>query len=297
MQYVDLQKVNKRVLEALIQAGALDDLEGSRAQNFAAIELAISFGQKVQNQLGHKDQLDIFGQISEDDSGNGAMIRYPELPEVPDWSIEETLRREKEALGFFLTGHPLDKFKKESSLFGTLDWADAESFQRDREVRTIAMVTQIKTHLDRKGNVMAFITLEDKENSFEGVVFSSVYEKYSNFIKSGEIVYLRGKISQSDENSFKVLCDEIFDAAEVWNRLSNRLVLAIRPNSLKEGEIDRLEKILQHHSGDVPIYFEVKLNGSDPGFLMKSKNLKVLIKEELLNDLQTILGKENIRIE
>jgi DNA polymerase-3 subunit alpha len=297
MQHVDLQKVNKRVLEALIQAGALDDLEGSRAKNYASIELAISFGQKAQNQVGHKDQLDIFGHLDTDEAKNGSMIRYPDVLEVPDWSIEETLRREKDALGFFLTGHPLDKYKREISLFCTLDWENTDTFQKDREVRTIAMVTQIKTHLDRKGNIMAFISLEDKEHSFEGVVFSSVFEKYGNFIKSGEIVYLRGIISQSDENSFKALCDEIFDASEVWNRLSNRLVLGIKPKSLQEGEIDRLEKILQNYSGDVPLYFEIKLNGTDPGFLMKSKNLKVLIKEDLLNDLQKILGKENIRIE
>jgi DNA polymerase-3 subunit alpha len=297
MQYVDMQKVNKRVLEGLIQAGALDDLTGSRAQNFAAIELAISFGQKAQNQQGNKDQLDIFGQFDKDEKNGEAFVKYPDLPDVPEWSIEETLTREKEALGFFLTGHPLDKFKKEISLFCTLDWENPDTFAREREVRVIAMLTQVKTHLDRKGNIMAFVTLEDKEHSFEGVIFSSVYEKYSQFINTGEVVYLKGKISQSDETSFKVLGDEIFSAGEVWNRLSNRLILSVKSRGIEIEEIDILEKILQKYSGDVPLYFEMKLNGNDPGFMMKSKQFKVLINEQLLQELDKLLGKENIRIE
>jgi DNA polymerase-3 subunit alpha len=297
LQNVDLRAVNKKILEALVQSGALDNLEGNRSQNFAAIESGISFAQKYQSQANNKTQISLFEMMSAEDPENDQLkVPYPSLPEVPEWPLQETLQREKELLGFYISGHPLDKYQKEQQYFSNLNWKELENYQDKKEIQTGAILTQIKTHLDRKGNIMAFITLEDKFNSFEGVVFASIYEKYSSYLNKGEIIFVKGKVSETSENSFRLLCDEIIPISEVWHRFSNGLYLVINPKLIKETVINKLQKLIQKHPGDMPLYFEMKTNGNSNGLIMRSKKFQVILTDEFLRELQKIIGEGNIQI-
>jgi DNA polymerase-3 subunit alpha len=298
MQYVDLRAVNKKILEALVQAGAFDQLEGTRSQNFAAIESAISFAQKYQNQLQNKTQISMFEMMttSPKSDENDQFMTYPSLPDVPDWPLQEILQREKELLGFYISGHPLDKYAREVELFSTLKWEQPQTYLPNKEIQTAAIINQIKTHLDRKGNIMAFITVEDKLKSFEGIVFASVYEKYSAFINKGEMVFLRGRVSEADEKSIRILCDEIIPISEVRNRLSNGIQLLIDPLTMKEEEIGKLQQLIQKNPGKIPIYFEMRTNGNESGLIMRSKKFQVILSDDFLNELQKLLGKDHIQI-
>ena len=297
LQYVDLRAVNKKTLEALVQAGALDNLEGNRSQNYAAIESVINFAQKYQSQANNKSQISLFEIISNENPDDDQLhVSYPPLPDVPDWPLQETLQREKDLLGFYISGHPLDKYQKEQKYFSNLDWKELSNYKEKKEVQTGAILTQIKTHLDRKGNIMAFITLEDKFNSFEGVVFSSIYEKYSNYLTKGEMVFVRGKVSETSENSFRMLCDEIIPISEVWHRFSNGLHLIINPQNLKEEAIEKLQNLIQKYPGDMPLFFEMRANGNGDGLIMRSKKFQVLLTDEFLQELKKIIGEDNVQI-
>ncbi len=298
VQYIDLRTVNKKILEALVQAGALDNLEGTRSQNFAAIESAISFAQKYQNQTHDKAQISLFEMMSEADAQQeeAQFMTYPPLPDVPDWPIQETLQREKDLLGFYISGHPLDKYTWESEFYSTLNWNNSHTFSKNKEIRTGAILNQVKTHLDRKGNIMAFITLEDKNNTFEGVVFSSVYEKYSTFLTKGEMVFVKGKVSEAEEKTFRMICDEIIPISEVRNRLSNGLQITIDPKIFSEGQISRLQHIINKYPGKIPLYFEMLPNGDGAGLVMRSKKYQIVLTDEFLTELYQIIGKENIQI-
>ena len=296
LENVDMRAVNKKVLEALIQGGALDDLEGTRAQNFAAIELAINYSQKYQSLLHNKSQINIFEVLNntDDDKEVTEYKNHPDIPEVPAWPIQELLEREKELLGFYISGHPLDRYSKEIKLFGTINWEDLESFVKNKEIRTAAIITQVRTHLDRKGNIMAFITMEDRSNSFEGVIFSSIYEKYGNFINKGEMVFIVGKVSEVGEQSFKVLCDEIIPISEVRNRFSNGLKLVIDTTNFIDEKIEKLLSIIEQNPGTIPLYFEMRPNGNGSGIILKSRKYQILMTDELLFKLQNLLGKEKV---
>jgi len=299
LQHVDLRSVNKKILEALVQAGALDSLEGNRAQNFLAIETAISFAQKFQSRAQNKSQITLFELLNTGESEGKAedeFTTYPPLPDVPDWPLQEKLEREKELLGFYISGHPLDKFRKEIELFSNLDWNNPQTFTENREVRTAAIISAVKTHLDRKGNIMAFVTLEDKFNSFEAVVFSSVYEKYSSFISKGEMVFVRGRVSESTEKSFKMLCDEIFPLSEVRNRMAQGLQLTIQTGKVDERLVDELHHIMKQYPGTIPVFFDIRPNGNGTGFLMKSQKFRVVLTDEFIEKLQQLLGAENVQI-
>ncbi len=298
MQNVDLRSVNKKILEALIQAGALDELEGTRAQNFAAIEMAINFGQKYNVHNQNKAQISIFEAMStgSDQDAGQSFMSYPTLPEISDWPLQEKLEREKELLGFYISGHPLDKYKKEIELFSNLDWNEPTTFASNQELRTPAIITQVRTHLDRKGNIMAFLTLEDKFNSFESVVFASVYEKYNDYINKGEMIFILGKVSESGENTFKLLCNEIVPINEIRNRLSNGLHLIITTKDFSENKVDELQTLIQNYPGSIPLYFEMRPNGNSAGLVLCSRKYTVVVTDELLEKLHNLLGKNNVLI-
>ncbi|UCD93698.1 MAG: DNA polymerase III subunit alpha, partial [Candidatus Zixiibacteriota bacterium] len=149
----NLKNLNRRSVESLIAAGALDSFPGNRAQKTAAVEQMLEFGQKVQ---AHAGSSDLF-------SSQGAEVKrkVPELSDEPDWSISKKLSNEKQMLGFYVSGHPLDRFRSELTAFGTADTQSLADVKDGREVRLGGIISVIKLMNDKRGNRMAFVTLED----------------------------------------------------------------------------------------------------------------------------------------
>ncbi len=294
VESVDPRAVNKKVLESLIQAGAMDSLEGTRAQKFAAIESALQFAQRMHERKGNQGQISLFDLMSDDDgeTPEELKIQYPELPSVPDWTLQEKLAREKQFLGYYVSGHPLDRYRTEIRMFSNLDWTHFDELKEGDEVRAAAMITVMKTHLDRKGKFMAFITLEDRFQSFEGVVFASVFEKYSDFIQKGNLVFVRGKVSDKSESSFKILVDEIFPISEVRNRWAKGLKIRLRTSEMEEHQVDSLYKLMKEFPGTTPVFFEVYTQDNGGGFLLRSRRYRVVLTDELLNNLRQTVGDD-----
>ncbi|RMI26797.1 MAG: DNA polymerase III subunit alpha [Calditrichaeota bacterium] len=298
VQHLDLRTVNRKVLESLIQAGALDSLEGSRAQKFAAIDLALNFAQKYQERAQNKSQISLFDLMNSGGEGDAdtEMIQYPPLPEVAEWSLQERLNREKELLGFYISGHPLDRYAEEIRLFSNLDWENPHTYRVNAVVRTAAMVSQVKTHLDRKGRFMAFVTFEDKFGTFEGVVFSSVYEKFGEHLRQGELVFVIGRVDDQGDQTFKMLCDEVFPLSECRNRLANSIRLTVDTSRISFEQIDSLYQVIRSHPGTVPLMFDVRTGSNGTGLLLKSRRFKVLLTDEFVQQVKSILGEEAVRI-
>lgn len=298
-QHLDLRGVNRKVLEALVQAGALDSMEGNRAQKFAAIESAILFGQKFQEQEKNKSQISLFEMAGENGHGdmNGDLLQYPRLPEIEDWPLTDRLNREKDLLGFFISGHPLDRYQNEIDLFSTLDWQNPATYRPGSSVSTAAMVATMRTHMDRKGRFMAFCTFEDKFGTFEGIVFAGIYEKYGEHLKTGEIVFVRGKVDDQGEQTFKMLVDEILPIGESRNRMASEVRLRVDTSRVSIEQIDRLHQVIRANPGMVPLLFDVRTNGNGVGLLLKSKRFRVLLSEEFLNEVEGILGRDGVRLQ
>ena len=298
LQEVDLRAVNKKVLEALIQAGALDSVEGARAQKFAAIETAVSFAQKFQEQEKNKSQISLFEMMAGPDSnGSDELVQYPPLPNIDEWPLQERLNREKDLLGFYISGHPIDKYSNEIGLFSNLDWENPDTYRPGAIVKTAAMISNLKRHMDRKGRFMAFVTFEDKFNSFEGIVFAGIYEKFSQYLDTGNIVFVQGKVDDQGDNTFKMLCDEIIPMSESRNRMADSVKLRVDTGSISIDKIDRLHQVIREHPGSVPLKFEVYTEGNGAGLLLKSRRFKVLLTDEFLKEVEGILGKNGVMLE
>jgi DNA polymerase-3 subunit alpha len=265
LQQVDLRLVNKKVLESLVQCGACDSLEGHRAQNY------------------HVKVNDI--------------IAHPKLPDVPEWTPQEKLHKEKEFLGFYISGHPLKKYSSIIRLYSSESNSNNGQEQSEKSNLTVAgIITEIRTLLDRNNNKMAFVKVEDLTQSYEAVVFASVFPEVEDLLYTDSLVLMRGPVnSDPDDPVKKIICEEVYNLEKVPGELTNSLLLKINKSKISEEKITYLKNLLSTHKGEIPIYFRVSVNDKDE-LNMVSKKVKVAVSGAFLDQLEKILSLENIKV-
>jgi len=287
---VNLRQANKKVLESLIQVGAMDSLEGHRAQKMVILEKAIAFGQSAQLQEG-MGQTSIFGDAMSE------IALYPKLPDIDDWSQTEKLRREKELIGMYISGHPLMKYQDDIDAFSRPRIMHLDETPTGKIVRVCGIINTLSTRLDRKNNMMAFFNLEDFTGNVRVIVFASTYDIYKELIKSEGMIMLKGKLDRRDNSEdYSILADEITSIEEVRSKYARSLTLSITSGHLHGQDIDRINISLNRYPGTCGIFFNVKSNGGSE-ILMKSKRKTVFPHPELIEELREMLGHENVWIE
>lgn len=210
---VDLRKVNKRVMESLIRCGAFDSTGECRACMMAALEDALEYGQRVQ-----KERLDPQMGLFDMGDSQSVAINTPPMPVVEEWDEKEKLALEKDSLGFYVSGHPLDRYTEIIDKFASVDALSLRESADGSAVRIGGLISSIKTIRTKKEELMAFITLEDMHSTVEVVVFPGVYEKVSDLLITDQPLFVQGEVQQ-DENMSKILADTILpmdDAEETW---------------------------------------------------------------------------------
>ncbi len=284
---VDKSSLNRKALESLILAGALDSLEGTRAQQYASVDSAVEFAQRTQAKE-NKSQTSMFNSDEESMS-----ISEPLLPEVDDWSKTEILNKEKVILGFYLSGHPLDKYREEVYTFSTVTIDSVDELKDGQHVRLCGIFTDLKKHIDRKKRTMVFLKIEDFTGSLEGIVFSDPYEKYQQNIYEDSLVMVMGKINTRETESAKILIDEVITLDEARKRFTKNLCLAFETEQISESLINELKVLLENYKGEIPVFFNVKT--PDKGdFILRSKSVKVSPSLELVEQLRDKVGRENV---
>ncbi|OGU54646.1 MAG: DNA polymerase III subunit alpha [Ignavibacteria bacterium RBG_13_36_8] len=282
--YVDTRIVNKRALEGLVLAGAFDSTEGSRAQNFYAITGALNFGSKVNSaKLSQKGSL--FG--SEDDT---LKIEEPPLPNIPSWDSKTRLAKEREVLGFYLSDHPLSKFKIESDSFANFHLGDASTYENMDVVRVCGVITELRTRMDKSGNNMAFFKLDDQTGSCECIMFSKTYSEYQKYISEEATILVKGKLESSGD-AIKLHAEEVIPLNEAKYKLTKKLALYIDEQLHGEKVIENLKMLFENYEGNTPVFLRVKQNGPFRDFYLR---YKVKLSDELINRILELLGDDSI---
>jgi len=283
---VDSRVVNKKVLESLIQAGAMDSLGGHRAQLMAAIDTAVAFGQGQQAERA-TGQTSIFGDLSV-----GQALK-PTLPNVEPWSEEETLRKEKAVLGFYVSGHPLNRYRDELATYTTFTLDGFEEAKDNTEVRVGGVVTEFSARPDQKGGLTGFFTLEDLTGTGECLIFSSSYDRYREYLYVGAMVMVIGRVSNRLDKGAKIICDEVVPLAQVTERFAKKLCLRLTISSLNESLVSEVTNVLEKNQGECPVFISLLTeNGNGP--VLRARKLKVSPRPQLLEALRHLLGKDNV---
>jgi DNA polymerase-3 subunit alpha len=279
--------VNKRVLESLIQAGALDSLPGHRAQKLFNLERVMERAQRSSRDAER-------GQIALSFSCDETSIDE-NLLECEPWTSQEKLRREKEALGFFLSGHPLDKFKNVLGMMSTVSTPQLKASANGKHAIVGGLVSAVKMTVDRKQNPMAFVTIEDSSGQAEAVIFSDVLEKYRKHIAQDAVLLLDGKVSCKNGGEGKLLVNSVspVDAEHIPEPQEIHLFIDI--DRTGERTVDDLKKLLPETEHGTAVFFHLRRNNENR-CMIRSRSVAVKLDFGVLNKLSASIGAENIKL-
>lgn len=244
---VDLRTVNRRALEALIYCGAFDCIEPNRKQLIHDLDMIISWAQDraKDRDSGQINIFDLLGTVTtEKNTNNDAWKSAPKTVDIPDFSVQEKLRLEKELLGFYVSDHPLKSVHQASQVLSPINLADLAEQSKKKTVSAIVMLTEVKPHLTKKsGERMAFVQIEDLTSQAEGVVFPSSYERISSLLIVDARLIIWGKVDQREEKTQFIIED-----AETIEQVK-MLMLELKPQQLTKSQLIHLKAILEEHSG------------------------------------------------
>jgi DNA polymerase-3 subunit alpha len=282
---VNTRIVNKRALEGLVLAGAFDSVYKNRSTLFESVELALDFGHKIQNsKLSSGDSL--FGGTEE------VLITEPKLREHEAWSEKERLMREREVIGFYVTGHPLHKYETEYNSFAGFRMGETEDLQDMQNVKACGVITDLRTKIDRAGKTMAFFTIDDFSGSCECLMFSKVYNDYGNFLKEEEPVFILGNLESSGD-AVKIHVNKVLPMEIARKELAQSVKIIIDKEKNSIEKLSALKSVLQKYDGKLPVFIHLNNNGSR-GKLFSLKQHRVSLTEKFIQDVRNLLGSDSI---
>lgn len=249
-QRVDSTRVNSRVLESLIRCGAMDSFAGGRSQYIAILDQVVQRAQVAQRQ-------EIKGQISlvENLAGYEELNQYQDqLPDLPEFPPEEILNMEKELLGLYLTGHPLDPYRERYQAWVQEPLSEMEEVDEDSNLVVGGILSGVKNHTTKKGKLMAFITLEDWSGSLEGVIFPAQYAKSHHLLVKGKPVLILGKLDLKEDDQ-SLIVDQILPLDLEY------LVIDLNLDQYNFQWLQELSRGLQKCSGPIPVLLRIIKGG------------------------------------
>ena len=258
---------------------------------FESVDLAINYGQKIQN--GHnQNQVDMFTGLSSENR----LFYEPNLLETSEWDKKDCLQKEKEVLGLYLSGHPLFEFADELEEFSTFNFSEESKSTVKTPLRIGGTINNIKHHFDRKNNQMAFFDLECLGGKAEILAFSDTFARFNNLINDGEVVFIVGKPTDSEDFSdLKIIAERIVKLEEARKYFSKHINIKLDPSSVTSEDINKLYEMAQQHQGNCGLVFHYPMNGKTQRIL--AHNIKVAPNKKFCDTLRKLYGKQNVWIE
>ncbi|WP_418500328.1 DNA polymerase III subunit alpha [Flagellimonas sp.] len=293
---VDLRAANKKAFENLALAGGFDSFANThRAQYFhhdgdgiTFLEKAVKYGAKFQENE-NSSQVSLFGDASE------VQIPEPIVPPCEDWGTMEKLRREKEVVGIYISGHPLDDFKKEITAFCNTSVSAFQNLEEyvNRELSVAGVITDVQHRVSKNGKGWALFTLEDYTDSHEFRIFGEEYLKFRHFFMINSFVYVKAFVREGWVNRDtgkkgepRLQFNDFKQLQDVMDAYAKKLTIKLDLDRLQENRIQTLKDTLRLHKGEHPLSFEIYEMKDEIKLKLSSRKQKVKINSELLSELE-----------
>ncbi len=299
---VDIKKVNKRTLEGLLRSGGLDGVSDGRgrAQVNAVIENAVEQGQGAQRDR-ESGQVGLFAAIAEPES-----VFVESYPDIQEWSAKERLLGEREALGFYLTGHPLDRFQQDVERFATSHVGKLHRGLDGQEIVLAGVICEFREIQTRSGKgPMCFFQLEDQYGRVEVIVFPKTYQRVDEETgmslgdalqqAAEEPVLASGKVEveRSDEGDvkrYKLLADSVRLVSDVRSERTKKVLLRLRSDQLTDNKILGLKQLVSDHSGPCTMELQVTVDGKFSSQIVFGDEFGVTADESLMLAIERLFG-------
>ncbi len=284
---VDLKAVNRRVIESFVKSGCLDSLEARRASLFAGIDRAMDAGQKKQRDA-EQGQASLFGSLlpKDEPSAGGGF-----LPDAAAWGEGERLAYEKESLGFFITGHPLERFRDELRQWATATTATLAEQAEKPEIAIGGIVGALRLIKTRKGDRMASFLLEDLEGGVEALVFPETYKKVASRLADDEVVLVKARAEVLEEGKCRLLVADVMPLELAKLTDARYVTIRVPLETWDRGKGERLRDILESHRGDCPVTLELVRCGEFAVALQPNAYYRVRPDAGLRDEVESLLGR------
>jgi DNA polymerase III subunit alpha len=283
---VDLRAVNRRVIESFVKSGSFDSLEPQRSSLFAAIDRAMETGQKQQRDR-EQGQHSLFGMLA--GGGDGAPVP-PRIPQTVPWGEGERLAFEKESLGFFISGHPLERFRAELEQWVTCTTGRLSERAEMPEVSMGGIITGLRLIKTKKGDRMASFLLEDLEGSVEALVFPETYKKTAGRLADDQLVLVKGKAEMLDEGRGRILVADVLPLEQAKLAEARFVTIRVAVSCWDRSKGERLRDILGSHRGECPVTLEFVRPGAFAVALAPSAFYRVRPDPVLRDEVEALLG-------
>lgn len=298
-----LRTVNRKVLESLTYAGALDCFGPKRFQYFLlssekegtnVLERAVSYGTKVIMEK-NSPQVSLFGNGQ---AGGSGALQEPPIPMgtmqdgivLEEWTRLEELNYEKEVIGFYLSGHPLDKYKWQIESFTNCNLSTIENM-KNREVKVAGIVTSARERISRRGSKFMSFTIEDFSDSIDMALFGDQYASFRHFIRPDEMIMITGtyQARRYNEEEFELRIRDIqLISEELFEGMVKHLCIELENERLSNELVQQLEKLCQQHEGPTPLRFRIRDNTIQADITMVASGHNVQTSTELMQDLDSL---------
>jgi DNA polymerase-3 subunit alpha len=289
---VDLHLLNKRVMESLIKSGAMDRL-GRRAQLMAVVDNAMEQAQKTQKDAA-LGQHGLFGVFQQDDA---PQAEKP-LPNIPDWDEHQRLGHEKEILGFFITGHPLEKYREkllDFNALSTTEVAELKSSTGRDEVSIGGILKNIRVAKSKKGDLYAQGQLEDMNGSVDILCFADAYKRLADKLKLTVPVLAKGGVRVEDGSNSKLMIGDITPLEQAQPKLPQHLRIKIPVEDVSPATIDELHALCLERRGAARVLFDLERKG-DFTVVMEAEGYNVLPDRAFIHRVEELCGRGSVRV-
>ena len=283
---VDSRKVNRRVIESLIKAGAFDSLGARRSQHFAILDQAMEQAQAAQRDK-ESGQLSLFAIMPRATKEKSTSIP---LPDIPEWRKKDKLAAEKETVGFYITGHPLDEFREEIRQATDSEIADLQQRSDGAAVRVGGLIKSRKDIKNKKGELMSFITLEDTSSSVEVVVFSHTFAESAHIFTEDTPLIVQGTLQKEEEGEAKIIADTIDPLSEALKKFTAAARIVLHADRISRRKLEDLKKALHRHHGPCPVSLTLHFPKRGEADIDIPEELTINPGRDFAAEVDTILG-------
>jgi DNA polymerase-3 subunit alpha len=303
-QRVDLKRVNKKTIEALIAAGAFDFMKKARSALAAAIDMAVERGQSSQRDRA-SGQSSLFGLLGGGAKKGAEPAKTTEdVPEVEEWPERDRLKREKQTLGFYISGHPLDRYQGDHSRYASHGIPQLGELRAFEKVTVAGIVYGYRERPTKTGKRLGFVTLEDFGGTIECVAYDEAVQKFSERLQGDDPVVIRGKIRINDrmgggsgggeggeeaKPTPEVQIEDVQLLADVRAEKATRVEMRVEVDAMDAVRLKKLDQLLRAHSGRCAPYLYAVVPGQVETRL-SLKHLRVAPSDDLLAGVDRIFG-------
>ncbi|MCD9542420.1 DNA polymerase III subunit alpha [Photobacterium carnosum] len=289
---IDTKRVNKRVLDKLIKSGALDRLGPNRAAMLATLDDAIKAASQY-HKAQASGQDDLFGVLTE--APEEVEHAYANIEEAPEsvW-----LEGERETLGLYLTGHPINAYISELKHYTTWRLKDAQQTGRDKVASVAGLVIAARVMTTKRGSRIGLMTLDDRSGRMEVMLFTDALDRYMDLLEKDKIVVVSGQVSFDDFNGgLRMSAREVLDISEAREKHLRGVAISVTEEQIDEQFFSRFSQVLEpHRAGTVPVHMYYQRSNARAKFTLGTE-WRVTLADKLLSDLKMLLGDKQVELE